>query len=114
MTYREINPTLVAHDVYNKHCTESFIDELYRLAFTRLRLSSHNLRIETGRWARLPRERRLCQCGCVQVERHVVEQCPLTERFRSFHTTEVIFPDSLVNAKTPRDFRLIYDIMSVY
>ena len=34
--------------------------------FTRFRLSSHHLKIETGRWARIQKEDRLCECGEVQ------------------------------------------------
>ena len=39
------------------------VPEWQRIAFTRFRLSSHRLRIETGRWSRLPREQILCDCG---------------------------------------------------
>ena len=114
VTYREINPLLISHDVYSKQHNDSFIDEMYRVSFTRLRLSSHNLRVETGRWSRQPRERRLCQCGQVQDEKHVIEQCPLTERFRFFHPTVVKFPDILVNAKSQRAFKLIHDVLNAY
>ena len=33
--------------------------------------------IETGRWSRIPRERRLCNCGLAEVqdEKHVIETC---------------------------------------
>ena len=42
---------------------------------TRLRLSSHNLAIEKGRWSRIPRELRLCSCGSIQCEEHVTCIC---------------------------------------
>ena len=59
----------------------------FRMAFTRFRVSSHSLCIETGRWnrrgrGRLPREERLCVCGEVQTEWHVVENCPVTRDIR--------------------------------
>ena len=43
---------------------------------------SLNLRIETGRWTRLPRKERLHVCGQVQTERHVMESCDLTKTIR--------------------------------
>ena len=54
------------------------------MAFTRFRVSGHILTKETGRWnrrgcGRLPFEG-VCVCGgAVQTERHLVENCPMTE-----------------------------------
>ena len=62
-TYKEINPSLSTSVIY---CKDSKIPEYARIAITRLRLSSHRLRIETGRWSRLPKEERLCSCGMIQ------------------------------------------------
>ncbi len=42
------------------------------VACTRIRLSSHRLRVETGRWDRIPFENRTCLCGAVQTEEHVL------------------------------------------
>ena len=78
------------------------------------RLSSHNLKIETGRWTRQPRELRLCLCGQVQDEMHVIQFCPLTERLRYFHPTPVTFPGTLIESRTRRDFKLIHDMLNVY
>ena len=56
------------------------MDDFLRIAFTRLRTSSHRLKIETGRWSRVPREMRVCQCGeGVQTEEHVLVGCNLTK-----------------------------------
>ena len=46
---------------------------------------SHNLRIETGRWSRIPRERRVCLCDATQLqtENHVLISCPLTHNIRA-------------------------------
>ena len=43
-------------------------------------MSGHSLAVEEGRWnrrkrSRLPLEERLCDCGEIQSERHVIEQC---------------------------------------
>ena len=58
VTYREVlNPDLEFHDIYK---SSVYIPDYLRVAFSRLRLMSHNLKIETGRWSRLPRESRLC------------------------------------------------------
>ena len=66
VTYRTIHPTLDMHAVYSRRKRQSFIDEYHRLSFSRFRLSSHNLKIETGRWSIQPRECVcVCMCACV-------------------------------------------------
>ena len=80
VTYANINSDMSMHNVYaRKYNRDSFIPEVYRLAFTRMRTSSHRLRIETGRWAKLDREQRLCKCRlAVGDEAHALTQCTLT------------------------------------
>ena len=79
MTYKAINPTLQKFEpmtAYN-------IPEHHRIALTRLRTGSHNLKCETGRWARIPPEQRLCPCGTgVQNEEHVLLKCPKSDNLR--------------------------------
>ena len=60
------------------------IPEQIRVNITRLRLSSHHLKVETGRWSRIPREAGLCTCGSgdVQTERHIIEKCQLNLHIR--------------------------------
>ena len=81
-TYLLMNPSLCANRVYSRDLQ---VREHLRKAFTRLRLSAHSLKIETGRWSRLPREERLCSCqaGSVQTESHVVCDCSLTQHIRN-------------------------------
>ena len=50
-TYCQMNPELAVHPIYLSH---NVVDDDFRTAFTRFRLSSHRLKIETGRWARIP------------------------------------------------------------
>ena len=57
LTYKEINPNLSVHGVYN---SKVYINERKRVVFTKFRTSSHNLRIETGRWARISAEDSVC------------------------------------------------------
>ena len=51
----------------------------YREAFTRLRVSSHRLEVEVGRWAKpnsIPFDNRLCrQCGVLEDEYHFLIEC---------------------------------------
>ena len=43
----------------------------------------HHLKIETGRWARIAAENRVCDCGGgVQDEEHVLFDCRKTEEVR--------------------------------
>ena len=82
ITYLEINPDLAVHAMYMPY---PIIPEIHRIAASRLRLGAHRLKIETGRWSRLPRELRLCSCGEVQTEHHALCQCPLTQHIRDLY-----------------------------
>ncbi len=76
-----MNPEVTRHPMYNT----SSVPEYARVSFTRLRLSSHYLRVETGRWARLTREQRVCRCDkmSVQDEAHILLHCPITTPVRA-------------------------------
>ena len=76
-----LNPTLSLHPIYD---TNIYIPDYQRVAFSRIRLMSHNLKIETGRWSRTPPERRVCHCDNIQpqTEEHVLIYCPLTRNLR--------------------------------
>lgn len=95
-----MNPQQVVHPVYT---SKQFIPDYKREAFTRLRLMSHNLRIEVGRWSRTPREQRVCPCDGthIQTEEHVLLHCPLSVQCRSDHphltydSLETLFTDNI-------------------
>ena len=59
-TYIVMNPESKVHPVY---VSRDYVNEKARITFTKLRLSSHSLKIETGRWSRITQEDRLCECG---------------------------------------------------
>ena len=81
LTYKQvINPALDSHPIYSTTCN---LYEKDRIITTRIRTSSHNLRIETGRWSCISRDNRLCQCGKIQTESHILLECPLTEPHRT-------------------------------
>ena len=90
LEFRNHRSKLSVHSVYTQ--LRPVIPEFQRIHFTRLRVISHDLRIETGRWARLPREQRLCSCGEIQSEKHVIESCDVTKviRDRNSHMTFAI------------------------
>ena len=82
VTYRsKLNPSLSTHPIYT---CKSHIPDYMRQAFTRIRLMSHNLRIETGRWSRIPMESRVCSCAnnITQTEEHVLLYCPMSNHCR--------------------------------
>lgn len=58
----------------------------FRIALTKLRLSSHRLLIETGRWEKpniIPRDQRLCRnCNVLEDEFHFVCECSLYNDLR--------------------------------
>ena len=82
-TYRSINPDLQVHTVYT---STEYIEENKRITFTRFRLSSHRLKVETGRWSRIPRENRLCGCGSGQIQDEMLFDCIKTKGIRDKYT----------------------------
>ena len=91
--YKIINPNVNVHTIYTQ--CDIKINEIYRMSWTKLRLSAHSLAIESGRWnrrgrGRLPMEERLCVCGQVQTESHIIESCPISLNVRQkFNVTSV-------------------------
>ena len=68
--YKQFNPDLKPLDFQTSH---------YK--FPRLRLSSHSMPIETGRWTRVPRENRICpNCNVLGDERHFLYECNEIDR----------------------------------
>ena len=108
--YLGMNPNMNVHQVYT--LKGRFVQERWRIAFSRLRLVSHTLRIETGRWARIPVEMRLCDCGFgIQDERHVLFTCPRTNDMRDHYSTI----DELFNERDPNKLcHYIYRVLQVY
>ena len=76
-----LNPGLSVSPVYT---TEVYIPDYQRTSFTRLRVMSHRLKVETGRWSRIPATQRVCDCdgASVQDEEHVLTACPRTQHLR--------------------------------
>ena len=69
---------------------QTYLDKLniskYRKQLSRLRLSSHRLEVEVGRWAKpikIPYENRKCKsCNVLEDEFHFVLECPIYVEFR--------------------------------
>ena len=103
------------HDSYGKSV---FIPDYIRVSFTRLRVMSHNLKVETGRWSRRAREDRVCQCdrSKIQDEKHVLLECPLSthvrQRYRSLPLESV---SSLMKSKNVLDLCLfVKETLDIY
>ena len=76
-TYFSLNPQLEAI-LHNTHIIES-----ERILLTKYKMGSHNLKIETGRWARIDRDKRLCnKCNlnAIQTLSHVLYDCQFTTK----------------------------------
>ena len=99
-----------------------FLREDKRVIITKWRLSSHNIKIETGRYTTpsTPREDRVCsKCpSSVEDEHHVVFQCPLYRRvqmkyqdllLRLKSIPELLNPTNLVDANEVGDMLLAID-----
>ena len=115
-TYKELNPDLSLHKVYT---TKDYINERERLSFTRFRVSSHHLKVETGRWARIEAANRTCDCGGgVQDESHVLFRCSKTDDIRRMFGVDVKeFRDigELMNSMDVQKLvSFVYNCMRIY
>ena len=111
-TYRElINPELVTHPIYN---TDSVVNDSLRIKFTRLRLSSHCLRIEIDRWKNAARDTRVCSCDGVSIqdEPHIF-QCQLTADIRRDFGCENMTLNSFFNEVNPRTLLMLSKCLDV-
>ena len=115
-TYVSLKSSLSVHPVYIVN--DATIQDYLRTVFTRCRLSSHKLKIETGRWACIDPEERLCICGSIQTEEHVLLDCVLTSHIRDMYFSTIKFPISISAMfeaiKTPEDFKMIYVTMRYF
>ena len=112
--YVLMNPSLSVHNVYKNMDLSVRVPEHQRLAFSRLRVISHNLRIETGRWARITRKNRLCPCGLMQTEQHIIENCNLLSNIRECYPGMTFNFDILLNTAEPDMFKVIYDMLNYF
>ena len=77
---------------------KSYLDLIYirkfRTAFTRLRVYSHRLAIETGRWYKPQsisiNERKCLYCNFLEDEYHFILECPLYTEIRSKYIKKYI------------------------
>ena len=114
--YKRINPDLSLHKAYT---TTEYVNERERLAFTKFRLSSHHLKIETGRWARIAADDRICDCGQgVQDESHVLFACPKTASVRQrFGVNDGVFSDIgelMCSMEVPKLVTFIFECMRIF
>ena len=98
-----------------KNCDE-VVDDYLRIAFTRFRTSSHRLRVETGRWSRLPRERRLCKCGAgIQTEQHVLIDCELAEPIEEKYGFSInCFNTFRSTSKSEKQLQMLHEISKFF
>ena len=86
VVYRHMNPNYIIYGIYKER---HWVNDRFRMAFTRFRVSIHNLCIETGRWNKresaTKRGASLCVYSYVerfrQSEWHG-ENCPVTNGIR--------------------------------
>ena len=115
MTYKTLNPDLIVDRVYYERNSKQ---EVHRIAYSQFRVSGHWLAIETGRWnrrgrGRLPVEERLCQCGAIQTELHVLEECPLTDSVRT-HYGFTSWHQLMLHREQFSAAEIVYEILSKF
>ena len=90
-------------------------NDLIRKNLTRLRLSSHNLAIESGRYAGIDRQLRLCEhCNynCVESEYHFLLICPKYYELRIKYLPRVAWPtlNKYVSIMTTKNSKSLFKI----
>ena len=67
-----MNPQLMRPEIYNEYVPTFKLQSVLRI-----RLISHNLAIETGKFSKneTPRSERLCSCGEMEDEKHFLLSC---------------------------------------
>ena len=87
--YLTLNPDLSLHPLYQVSDGKDVIEDNLRISFTRLRLCSHRLRSETGRWCGISADQRFCpHCDdSIQNEEHIL-QCPSTLDIRAKYSID--------------------------
>ena len=108
-TYISLNPTLEVHPLYTDKLAA--IPDYLRISFTRFRLSSHMLRIETGRWSRIPREERMCPCGTNIQDEHHVFVCPLLTSFTGSFSRTITTPKDFFEGTTTTELEVLHQIL---
>ena len=94
--YTHLNVSLINNN-YLFNIKEKYI----RNALTKIRLGSHNLMVERGRWKNLELIDRQCSnCYAVEDEYHIIMECPLFKEWRKNY-----LPSSLI--QKPSMFNLI-------
>ena len=113
-TYQAINPDLSVHPLYTGSSSSTCYTEDYlRITFTRFRLSAHRLRVEMGRWSRIPPEQRMCQCETgIQNEQHILV-CPLAQDIREKYRHEGTDLSSLFVGTNRETLRMIHACLSL-
>ena len=118
--YRSVmNNDLSIHNIYKRDCC---VPDYQRVEFTRLRLISHNLRSEKGRWSRTPTNERVCQCDgtSVQDEGHALLTCHMPSNLRRRYGTllqiqpETTIPDLLHNENFSVLCEYIYHCVKIF
>ena len=114
--YKLINPQLDVHEIYTKNVR---VNEIERMSWTRLRLSAHSLAIEKGRWnrrgrGRLPIEERLCPCGQVQTECHVIESCVMSSQIRQTYNFVTVNDLMVIRTDYVNVCTIIHKLLSMY
>lgn len=109
-TYRTLNPTLEIHPLYTKSAPT--IPDYLRITFTRYRLSSHQLRIEVGRWSRTPPDQRMCSCNTgIQNEFHIFH-CPIVQDVFTNSDKTFSSPTDIFTETSAEDLRILHKVLN--
>ena len=97
----------------------SIVSEYEQVCFPRFRISNHSLTLDTVRWSRrsrgrLPLEERLYECGQIEAELHVSEQCVLTQHIRDNYNYSCLREIFACLFRDAHPCHIAYLILSMY
>ena len=104
--YYELTDLQYCHTLY-----KTYLREDLRLVITRWRLSCIPLKIETGRYEGLQRERRLCPfCDVLEDEKHAIYVCDAYKEIRNNHKELLQANPSVKQLLNPKDKDTAYKL----
>ena len=108
-TYVQLNPNLSVHSLYSRKTP--IIQDYLRITFSRYRLSSHRLRVETWRYKGVPHDQRVCSCGLgVQDEFHIF-LCPRVEELFKSPNKTYESPNDFFDETTVEDLHVLHKVL---
>ena len=107
-------PAFQPQSIYNRNVAAS---DRYIIEPTSIHIVIQQILNKSGRTAvynLYNRENRLCPCGLMQTEQHIIEKCNPLSSFRVCYPGITFIIDILLNMAEPDMFKVIYDMLNYF